>query len=247
MSQWFENDEFWEHFAPVMFDEKRWAGSRWEVENVLKLAGINTVSPVLDSCCGVGRHAVEFAALGHRVTAIDRTATYIDAARDLSDAENLDIDFILGDVRSFIRPACYRLAVNLFTSFGFFDNPDDERAYVRNIRESLSEGGCFVIDVNGKELLARDFISSEAWEKDGSILYAEYTIEDSWQSLKNRWMIINENGKRYEYTFTHRVYSAAELSRLLTDCGFSSVEVYGSFDGKPYNNNADRLIACATK
>ena len=247
MNQWFENDTFWERFAPIMFDEARWAGSKWEAQGVLKLSATGPSSAILDSCCGVGRHVVEFAKLGHKVTGIDRTRSYIEAARELVNAEGLDVELLTGDVRSFIRPEEFQLAVNMFTSFGFFENLNEERIYIDNIYKSLSKGGSFVIDVNGKELLARDFTESEAWEKDGFLIFTEYSIEDSWNTLKNRWMIIDQDGERFEYVFSHRIYSANELSSLLIESGFESVEVFGGFDGKPYNDKAERLIVCAKK
>ena len=245
MSEWFEDDVFWEQFAPVMFDEDRWAGSRWEAEGAIHLSRTAGGAAVLDSCCGVGRHAVEFAKMGFSVTAVDRTTSYIDAARET--AEGLNIEFIVEDARRFRRVGTYDLAVNLFTSFGFFATIEEEQRYVKNILESLRPGGCFLIDLNGKELLARDFIDSEAWERNGCLVYTEYAIEDNWGSLANHWVIVDTSGRRYDYRFHHRLYSARELETLLLECGFASTEVYGGFSGAPYDQDAERLIVCGKK
>ena len=247
MNEWFENDNFWERFAPIMFDEARWAGTAWETAGVIELSGIRSGGHILDSCCGVGRHSVEFSKRGFRVTAVDRTKSYITAAQETADAEKQDIEFILGDVRTFTRPDTYDLAVNLFTSFGFFKNLQDEEQYIKNIYKSLKPDGCFLIDVNGKEILSRDFVETEAWEKDGTLIYTEYRIEPGWDMLHNRWMIVDPSGERFDFSFTHRLYSAAELRRILMSCGFSKTDVYGGFDGKNYDNKADRLIVCAYK
>lgn len=65
-----------------------------------------------------------------------------------------------------------------------------------------------------------------------------------WSSLDNRWIII-EDGKRREVNLTVRQYSAAELSRLLTDAGLQRVDVCGSLGGAPYDNLATRLVGVA--
>ena len=53
--------------------------------------------------------------------------------------------------------------------------------------------------------------------------------------------------EKHEFTFTHWLYSASELTELLYQSGFSSVKVYGNLDGRKYDNQAERLIAVAKK
>jgi len=244
--EWFENDQFWLRFAPVMFDPQRWAETPGEVDAIIAMTGVEPGSRVLDSCCGVGRHSLEFARRAYEVTAVDRTRGYIDAARDSAAAENLDIEFLLQDVRDFRRPEYYSLALNLFTSFGFFSDQEEEIRYIRNIRDSLKSGGSFVIDVNGKEILSRDFVAAEEYEMDGYRVRGEYSIEDDFSTLNNLWSI-DDSGEKYSYSFSHRIYSAFELKELLLSCGFESVEIKGGFDGRPYDHNAVRLISIARK
>jgi SAM-dependent methyltransferase len=244
--EWFEDDQFWLRFAPVMFDPQRWAETAGEVEAILAMTSPQKGAAVLDSCCGVGRHTLEFARRGYTVTAVDRTRGYIEAALETAAAEELDIEFLLQDVRVFRRPDYYNLALNLFTSFGFFSDQKEEIRYIKNIRDSLKPGGCFVIDVNGKEILARDFTACEEYEMDGYSVRGEYTIEDDFATLNNLWSIKGP-GENYSYRFSHRIYSAVELKELLLSCGFKNVGIKGGFDGRPYDNNAERLISIARK
>lgn len=244
--EWFEDDQFWLRFAPVMFDPQRWAETSGEVKAIIAMTGVAGGSTILDSCCGVGRHSLEFARRAYRVTAVDRTRGYIEAARETAAAEELDIEFLLQDVRDFRRPEYYNLALNLFTSFGFFSDQEEEIRYIRNILDSLKPGGSFVIDVNGKEILSRDFVREEEYEMDGYMVRGEYAIEDDFSILNNLWSI-DAHGENYSYRFSHRIYSAVELKELLLRCGFESVEIKGGFDGRPYDNNAVRLISIARK
>ena len=66
-------------------------------------------------------------------------------------------------------------------------------------------------------------------------------------SIQKGFKIITENGKKYEFEFGHRIYSAAELTALLKDCGFKSVKIFGDLAGADYDHNAKRLIAVAKK
>lgn len=244
--EWFEDDQFWIRFAPIMFDADRWADTPGEVDALLKLSGIGENSRILDSCCGVGRHALELARRGYLVTAVDRTRAYLEAAQESAEAEELSIEFILDDVRRFLRPESFDLALNLFTSFGFFTHREEEHSYISNILSSLAPGGIFLIDVNGKELIARDFVETEEYLQDGYRVQGEYRLEKDFTLLFNRWSL-EKDGERYQATFRHRIYSAAELRSLLLRGGFSEVEIYGGYDGRPYDHKALRLIVAAKR
>ena len=255
---WFKDEEFWLRFAPIMFDSQRWEETAWETENLLKLVPQRAAATILDSCCGVGRHALEFARRGFQVTGVDLTRPYIEAARESAAAEKLPIEFLIQDVRSFSRPDSFNLALNLFTSFGFFSSQREELDYLRNILRSLRAGGSLVIDVNGKEILARDFKPVEEYEMDGYRVRGEYCIADDFSRLENHWSLVPYNNlgvlgdggeqdmQTYRFSFSHRIYSAVELRELLLEAGFNTVRIYGDFDGRPYDNEARRLITVAT-
>ncbi len=61
-----------------------------------------------------------------------------------------------------------------------------------------------------------------------------------------RWIVITGDRRR-EHRFGHRLYSAAELTTLLTCVGFVDVTTYGSFKATAYDNQAERLIVVAQK
>ena len=98
----------------------------------------------------------------------------------------------------------------------------------------------------GKEVLARIWSPRDWHEQDSRIFLRESKISQNWSWCENKWMLL-ENGKHHKFEFAHRIYSAVELSGLLTDCGFSSVDIYGDLAGADYDQNAKRLIAVAQK
>jgi SAM-dependent methyltransferase len=75
------------------------------------------------------------------------------------------------DMRSFVRPATFDLACNLFTSFGYFKEEQDNLQVLRNIHRSLKENGGLVLEVVGKERLARTWQNAICSElADGSLV-----------------------------------------------------------------------------
>jgi SAM-dependent methyltransferase len=261
--EWFNDKTFWEQYAPIMFDAKRWTEvpvvadgitrvarlPLYEYPPVYKSAGAGAPGGprVVDLCCGFGRISLELARRGFAVTGVDLTPAYLDTARDDAAYEQLEAEFVHEDVRRFKRPNAFDLAVNLYISFGYFDNQEDDCLFVRNVHESLRDGGCFIIETLGKEIAVRDFVEAEWFERAGYFVLTRYEAVNSWGGLKNRWILIDKEGKKTERVFTQRLYAAAELRQLLLDAGFSAVELYGNWEEGPYDQHAESLIAVGRK
>lgn len=242
MAAWFDDDAFWDAFRDALFNPDRWRDAAADVDNVLRLLGLAPGASVLDLGCGPGRHALELARRGYRVTGVDRTATYLEQGRDAAAAERLEIDWVQADMREFRRDSAFDAAINLFTSFGYFDDPADELRVLENVSASLKPGGRLVLDLMGKEVLARKF-QPVAWSRlaDGRLWLEERAIKDDWSAVESLWMLVDGTG-RFERRVKVRLYSAAELRSSLLGAGFSRVVCFGSLAGIPYDQDASRLV-----
>ncbi|MFQ5595926.1 MAG: class I SAM-dependent methyltransferase, partial [Anaerolineae bacterium] len=233
MTAWHEDDVFWEAWAPQMFTEQRWEMASEEVDAVIQLLDLSPGAHVLDLCCGPGRHSLELARRGFRITGVDRTPAYLDQARRLATEEGLEVEFVQADMRDFRRPETFDGAVNLFTAFGYFEDPAEDLQVVQNLHASLKPGGRLVMEMMGKEVLARIFLESNWQETDDGVLVLEKRkIRSGWDWIDNRWIIIDGEERR-EFAVGHRLYSGAELAALLRQAGFDSVELYGALAGGP--------------
>ena len=279
--EWFNDEDFWRFYAPIIFDDRHWAEVGEVADSVTRLAGLDLYGEaahgyvesnpkVLDLCCGMGRITAELSRRGFAATGVDITVSFLETAREDASYENLDIEYIEADARSFKRPLFFDTAVNLYVSFGYFEDPADDLLVARNVFESLKPGGSFIVETLGKEISARDFTPGEWFERAGFTVLTEYEALDSWAALKNRWILIRNPpaGKenpdtgvekpktsfktdalpsRIEKTFTQRLYAATELRSLLFEAGFKIVELYGAWDERPYDQNAEALIAVGRK
>jgi len=244
---WHEQDEFWTNTEFLLFTEKRVANAVEEIDKIVSLLQLNPEMRVLDLCCGVGRHSLELARRGYRVTGVDRTERYLQRASSIAKAEGLEVDFVCEDMRGFCRPGAFDAAINMFTSFGFFEDPQDDRKVAGNLGASLKPGGALLIEMMGKEIMARIFCEHDWHEmEDGTIILQERKVTRAWTWMENRWIILRD-GERIEQHFCHRPYSAAELTSLLLACGFKTAQAFGGIDGSPYDHQAKRLAVAARK
>jgi SAM-dependent methyltransferase len=246
MNAWHERDDFWETFAPFMFTAQRWAAAAGEVEQVIRLLRLDPGAAVLDLGCGPGRHSLELARRGFRVIGVDRTAHYLQQGRQKAAEEGLAVEFVQADMRGFCWPESFDAVISLFTSFSYFEDPAENRRVLLNAFRCLNEGGRLLLDTMGKEVLARIFQPRDWVEQDGVFFLQERSVCRNWSQMENRWIMLRGDERR-EFTISHWIYSARELSDLLRDCGFGAVDVWGDLEGAEYDHTASRLVILAQK
>lgn len=243
---WFDDDSFWRGVYPFVFPEKRMAAARQEMSQALRLTKPRGKS-VLDLCCGPGRCSIALARRGYSVTGVDRTRYFLERARRNARAAKVRIEWVLEDMRDFVRPGAFDLVLNMFTSFGYFDDKREDLVVLANMFTNLRPGGVCLIDVLGKECLARIYqpTTSEALS-DGSLLVQRHEIFDGWTRIRNVWILIRK-GKARNFAFHHSVYSGQELRDRMEKTGFVDVRLYGDLDGSEYGTDARRLVIVGRK
>lgn len=244
--KWYEDQDFWIDLCPFLFPESRYEDAPNEID--LILGGVaKPVRKALDMCCGPGRHAIALAKRGIDVTAVDLTAHYLNMARDAAKAAGVEIEWVREDMRNFIRPGAYDLALIMFTSLGFFEDEEDDLKVLRNVHESLTPGGTLFLEMAGKEWVAEHYEAASCDDlPDGSLLVQRHKIVDGWRSIHNEWIHIK--GERAKtFIFKLRLYSGAELTDRLLEAGFRNVDIRGSLEGGEYTIGARRLVAAAVK
>lgn len=237
---WFADEAFWLATYPFMFSESRLAAAEGEVKQILALARADRGS-VLDLACGPGRHSLVLAQRGFSVTGVDHSAFLISRAQERASKLGVAVEWVQADMRAFRRRGSFDLALNLFTSFGFFRDDADNQRVLTNVAVSLRPGGVFVLDVGGKEILARIFEATASHDlPDGLVIHRREIIDD-WSRIQNEWILLQGTTVR-TFRFGHWIYSGREIHSMFAQAGFAEVRLYGDFAGSPYGPKADRLV-----
>ena len=244
---WYENNELWELMEPVMFTDARIAIATNEVDSIKSLCRVTPHQSILDLCCGVGRHSLEFARRGHKVVGVDRTIKYLERAKRSAESDGLNIEFVQDDMRTFYRNNSFDLVLSMYTSFSYFEDHEEQMLVLRNIYASLRTGGKFIFESMGKEVLARIFTRHSWSEWPHGFMLEEREAIDNWSRMYNKWVFIERDGTVHRWDVIHWIYSAAEIRSMLESVGFSDVKIYGGLDGRDYDNEAERLVVVATK
>ncbi|HJV43535.1 class I SAM-dependent methyltransferase [Caulobacter sp.] len=236
------DETLWRLAQELIFTPARLAAAPGEAEQVLRLTGVAAGMRVLDLPCGPGRHAIALAQRGARVTGVDRCRTYIENAR--ADAARLacDVDFRLGDMRAPPERARFDAVINLFTSFGYFEDPADDLAVLTAARAALRSGGVFLLDLTTHEQLGR-----VSWPEVKTYASADARyVERDYYNADRGWMEksveVETGGNRRYLTFGRRVYAAPQLCDLLRRTGYERLSLFGDLGGSPFDARAHRTV-----
>jgi len=201
---------------------------------------------VLDLCCGQGRHAVKLAEIGYSVIGLDSSSVLLNIANSLSLS---NLWFIEGDMRNIpLRKNTCDAVINMFTSFGFFDDEGNAQV-LKSVASALKPKGKFLLDYwNPYSAIQLDGTRNWWWVDDKVLSLAEAKYDFSSGRLQDHRTIIDfGKGSMEKFTRDLRFYSLPEIESMLKSVGLRVIEVYGDIDEREYDGNSRRLITLSEK
>ncbi|HWF43922.1 MAG TPA: methyltransferase domain-containing protein [Candidatus Kapabacteria bacterium] len=221
-----------------------------EAEQVIDLIeqtiGLERKRRVLDVGCGSGRHSILFALRGYSdVTGIDLSRSLLDEARNSAEKLRIAIQFLERDMRDLPKEK-FDLAVNLFTSFGYFDKDEENASVIDSVGEVLNRGGYFVID-----FLNSHFVREHLVAHDERLLPGGMRLEQSrWieEGRVEKRLLIRNGEEAHEYVESVRLFELEDFERMFHHAGLQIEYRFGDYTGEPFDaDRSKRLILFAKK
>lgn len=222
-----------------------------EVDGVERLCVLPPGGAVVDCPCGYGRHSVELARRGYRVTGFDINNHFLELARAHAQHLRTSADFVFADMRALPPVDPVDAVINMFYSFGFFADAADDLAVIRGFHQVLKPGGRFLMHTMITVPAFEDGRIPEREERllrSGNKLLAERRFNPTTRREDGVWQVIEPNGTERGMTpYSMRIYTADEFSELCLEAGFTEIDQYGDWDGKAYEDSSPYLIVVAKK
>lgn len=201
----------------------------------------------LDLGCGSGRYISELTARNLKVIGLDLSLPLLQKA-EVDGNPRIARRLIRADFRHLPTVFRFDLIVSLFTSFGYFDD-DENQKFLKNVSDLLKSEGIYVLD-----LFNPDFVKSEVLKNPTSTKIKEglKIIETrSINSLQNRvekLIVINDGKYRNEYFESVRMYDMKELTNMLSEVGIMPfTPVWGDYKGSVFNIKSPRMVYFGVK
>ena len=176
---------------------------------------------VLDVCCGWGRHSRALAALGYQVTGVDRDEAALAEARRLAGPSVAYQAADLRDLTAF--GGRFDAVVNLWQSFGYFDDATNERV-LRQLAACLRPGGRLVLDLYHRDFYARHQ-GERRYERQGVTITSHTRLVDRRLIVEVAYDA-SGTGDRFEW----RLYTPPELIDLAAGADLACLLTCANFD-----------------
>jgi len=199
---------------------------------------------LLDVPCGNGRHSLELAARGYRMTGVDLSADFMTEARERSAAADLDIEWRLSDMRDLPWSAGFDGAFCFGNSFGYLE-PDGMQEFAAALGRALKPGARFVLQTGvAAESILPTFQQRE-WYKFGGVEMLIANQYDAVHSCLDTTYTFLRDGQSETRESSHWVYTAREIQRLLAPHGLETKALYAELDRTPFYLGAGTLYVVA--
>lgn len=213
---------------------------RLQVHFIIQQLHLQGNEKMLDLGCGMGRHAVIFAEEGFDVLGLDYSSVLIEKALTIVEKNpTLKLRFILGDMRDLSQLGAFDVILSLFTSFGYFDDEENQNV-LSEIFHHLNPRGKFFLDYLNPDYVIKNLTPFDEKVIEGQKVLISYTIENSSviKSIKFPHRTYHEKVK---------LYSHHALEKMLRNAGFQIMDAWGDFKGNPLNHESPRQIIYCMK
>jgi cyclopropane fatty-acyl-phospholipid synthase-like methyltransferase len=236
------DDAFLRIYEPFL-DEERTAA---EVEAIVELLDLRFDARILDVGCGWGRHALELAKHGYRVTGFDLSPFLLAEAERRSSEAELDIRWVSGDMRELGFSAEFDAVISLFSSLGYFGSDADDLRVLDGMRQALGPDGVLLVETMHRDLVAREFAERDWWTTpSGDVVWVEREFDAVGGSSQETLHWRTPDGQVAEKRHSIRIRCGSEWAALLERAGWRATEWLGGWDLEPFGLKSERLILLA--
>ena len=238
--EWFDTEAY-----ELVYKSRDESDAEPLVDLVEALADPAPEARILDVACGRGRHARILARRGYDVTGVDLSRRALEVARARAEEEGLEIAFERGDMRESIAEAAFDGAVNLFTSFGYFETDEEHERALRQIAGALKPNGWFVQDYLNPRYVRETLVRQDFRSENGLEIEQRRWIEDGRLEKEIR---LKRDGRSKSFLESVRLFGREDFARMYQNAGLELLETRGSYEGDSYEESSSpRLILYARK
>ncbi|WP_333599665.1 class I SAM-dependent methyltransferase [Flavobacterium sp.] len=230
-ASWFDTP-----YYHILYKDRNYREAQIFMDNLTHYLNLPEKAKVLDLACGKGRHSIYLNQLGYDVIGADLSENSIaEANKNANDT----LHFVVHDKREPFEQK-FDAIFNLFTSFGYFENEEDDSKTLLAIKESLSEYGFAVIDFMNAHQVIDNLIPEETKEVEGITFHIKRFILDGFVIKE---IDFEDGGCAYHFTEKVRAYTLEDFQRMMTEAGIYLLDTFGDYKLKKFHKlTSERLI-----
>lgn len=235
-----------------LFDEAAYADWFQYATKFIK----NKDGKLLELAGGAGRLAIQLKQAGYDdISVLDLSTEMLALAAQHSQEAELDLPLIEGDMREWSDfDERFATITSFADSFNYLANEDETLMAFKQVAEHLEDGGQFLFDVISPwqtDVYYPGYMYN--WHDDETaFMWSSYGVEEQPHTVEHEltFFVYNEDidgFQQLQEVHTERTYSLDTYKRLLTEAGFTNIEVTAGFGRAEVTDESPRWFFNATK
>jgi SAM-dependent methyltransferase len=230
-TSWFDTP-----YYHILYKDRNYREAQLFMDNLTHYLNLPEKAKVLDLACGKGRHSIYLNQLGFDVLGADLSTNSIEAAKK---NENNNLHFKVHDMRVPFEEK-FDAIFNLFTSFGYFENDEDNLTTLKAIKESLSEYGFAVIDFMNVNQVLNTLVPEETKTVDGIDFHITRYLKEGHIYKEIQFQ---DQGQDYHFTEKVKALTLTDFENLMEEAGIYLLDLFGDYKLKKFHKTeSERLI-----
>ena len=210
-------------FYHILYKDRDYSEAENFMYNLTNYLNIPENGKILDLACGKGRHSIYLNKIGFNVTGVDLSKNSIAYAKQF---ENDTLKF---NVHDMCKPyhEQFDAVFNLFTSFGYFENEEDNLNTIKAIKANLNEVGFGVIDFLNSDYVINNLVTEDIKTVEGIEFHQKRYVKDGY-IVKN--ISFSAEGKDFKF------------QALFEKAGVYLLDVFGDYKLNKYHKNTSKRL-----
>ncbi|AFK03161.1 Methyltransferase type 11 [Emticicia oligotrophica DSM 17448] len=236
-TEWFDTSFYHQLYKSRCQDE-----AKMLIDNLEKKLNFQKTQSFLDLACGKGRHAIYLNSKDYHVIGLDLSRNNIESANQ---SANKHLHFFVHDMRTCFRPNTFDFVLNLFTSFGYFDDDQDNFRAINAVADNLKSGGKLVLDYINCTKAINNLSKHYEKEVEGIKFIITKQIEAGF-IVKN--IDFDFEGSHHQFQERVKILTQEDFKAYFKKAGLICKEVLGNYHLETFDEqNSDRMIFIAEK
>lgn len=222
---WFGSEYYLKLYRNRNYDE-----ARAFIDAIIAYLEPKSNANFIDIACGRGRHSVYLNSKGYNVLGVDASENSIIEAKKF---ENETLHFKIRNILdSFQDLGLFQIALNLFTSFGYFDTMQEHELGIKHFKQVLDKDGVLVIDYLNSNLTVNDLVANDEELIDG-VTYKINRYVDQSKIIKEIQVLDQEN----VFNFKEQVWAFTldDFDKMLQKSALKIDAVFGDYFLNPFD------------
>lgn len=239
--KWFQS-WFNSPYYHILYHQRNDAEAELFIDNLCAFLKPAPNARLFDIACGRGRHSIYLNKKGYAVTGIDLSEANIRFAKDF---EHNNLHFYVHDMRHLFYINYFDIALNLFTSFGYFETEKDHLKALKMMNKSLKPDGVLVLDYFNTQKIVNHLSHQEEKQIDGIEFHITKQVKEG-KIVKT--IAFEHQGKDYGFKEEVKAFTLADFERMFALSGFEILHRFGDYQLHEFDElHSDRLIFICKK